>query len=104
MPDSVPGRVVIVGTSVGGVRAGQALRAAGFEGDVVVVGAEDVAPYDKPPLSKQVLTGEQSNGDISLLGPDGWGGEGLTPVLGRPATGLDTARRQVVLSDGERVD
>ncbi|MGY1815128.1 NAD(P)/FAD-dependent oxidoreductase [Blastococcus sp. SYSU D00820] len=96
-------RVVVVGTSVGGIRTGQALRAAGFDGEVVLVGAEDVAPYDKPPLSKQVLTGDMAAEDIALLGPDGWAGDGLTPVLGRPATGLDAARREVVLSDGERI-
>ncbi|MCW2683776.1 MAG: phthalate 3,4-dioxygenase, ferredoxin reductase subunit [Blastococcus sp.] len=94
----------MVGTSVGGVRTGQALRTAGFDGEIVLVGAEDVAPYDKPPLSKQVLVGAQSGADIALLGAGGWAAEGLTPVLGRPATALDPDRRQVVLSDGERID
>lgn len=98
-----PERVVVVGTSVGGVRTGQALRAAGYEGDVVVVGAEDVDPYDKPPLSKQLLTGDQTPADVPLLGAGGWSGEGLIPVLGRPAVGLDRARREVVLADGERI-
>ena len=98
-----PGRVVVVGTSVGGVRTGQALRAAGFDGEVLLVGAEDVDPYDKPPLSKQLLTGDMTDEDVALLGPGGWAAEGLTPVLGRPATRLDTVGRQVVLSDGERI-
>lgn len=101
--ESVPRRVVVVGTSVGGVRTGQALRAAGFDGEIVLVGAEDVDPYDKPPLSKQVLTGDMTDADIALLGPGGWDGAGLTPLLGRPASGLDPARREIVLSDGERV-
>jgi phthalate 3,4-dioxygenase ferredoxin reductase subunit len=98
-----PERVVVVGSSVGGVRAAQALRAGGFDGDVVVVGSEDVAPYDKPPLSKQLLTGEQSPADIALLGSGGWEGDGLTPVLGRSATALDPAGKYVVLADGERI-
>ena len=103
-PERAPRRVVVVGTSVGGIRTGQALRTAGFDGEVVLVGAEDVAPYDKPPLSKQVLVGAQTGEDIALLGAGGWAAEGLTPVLGRPAAALDAERKQVVLSDGERVD
>jgi NADPH-dependent 2,4-dienoyl-CoA reductase/sulfur reductase-like enzyme len=98
-----PERVVVVGSSVGGIRTGQALRAGGFGGEVVVIGSEDVAPYDKPPLSKQLLTGEQTPSDIALLGAGGWEGDGLTPVLGRSATALDPAAKQVVLADGERV-
>jgi NADPH-dependent 2,4-dienoyl-CoA reductase/sulfur reductase-like enzyme len=103
-PDRIPGRVVVVGTSVGGIRTGQALRATGYTGEVVLVGAEDVAPYDKPPLSKQVLVGAQTAADIPLLGPDGWAGAGLTPMLGRAAVRLDPVGKQVILSDGEPVD
>jgi len=54
----VPDRVVIVGSSVGGIRAAQGLRAAGFGGRIVVVGAERHSPYDKRSLSKQLLSGE----------------------------------------------
>lgn len=103
-PDRAPERVVVVGTSVGGIRTGQALRAAGHTGEVIVVGVEDVAPYDKPPLSKQVLVGSQTATDISLLGPDGWAGDGLTPMTGRAAVRLDPGGKQVILSDGEPVD
>lgn len=60
-------RVVVVGSSVAGIRAVQALRAGGFADDLVVVGAEPAAPYDKPPLSKQLLTGEITSADIGLL-------------------------------------
>jgi NADPH-dependent 2,4-dienoyl-CoA reductase/sulfur reductase-like enzyme len=102
-PESAPRRVVVVGTSVGGIRTGQALRAAGFDGEILLIGAEDVDPYDKPPLSKQLLVGEMTPADIPLLGPGGWAGEGLTPVLGRPAAGVEAAAREVVLADGERI-
>ena len=60
-------RVVIAGASVAGIRAAQALRSGGFDGEVVVAGAEDVIPYDKPPLSKQLITGESTADDIGLL-------------------------------------
>jgi phthalate 3,4-dioxygenase ferredoxin reductase subunit len=102
-PEAAIRRIVVVGTSVGGVRTGQALRAAGFDGEILLIGAEDIDPYDKPPLSKQLLVGEATPADIPLLGSGGWAGDGLTPLLGRPATGLDPAHREVVLSDGERI-
>lgn len=60
-------RVVVVGSSVAGVRTVQALRADGFDGDVVLVGQEAEQPYDKPPLSKQFLTGEWNAARTVLL-------------------------------------
>lgn len=50
--------IVIVGASLAGLRAAQALRKRGFDGRLVMVGAEKHAPYDRPPLSKQLLSGE----------------------------------------------
>ncbi len=96
-------RGVVVGSSIGGIRTGQALRAGGFDGDIVVVGAEDVDPYDKPPLSKEFLTDEKSASQIRLLDDAGWAGAGLRPVLGHPATGLDTEAREVTLGSGQRI-
>jgi NADPH-dependent 2,4-dienoyl-CoA reductase/sulfur reductase-like enzyme len=96
-------RVVVVGSSIGGIRTGQALRAGGFDGDIVVVGAEDVDPYDKPPLSKDFLSGAKSASQIRLLDDAGWAGAGFTPVLGHPATGLDTESREVTLGSGQRI-
>jgi 3-phenylpropionate/trans-cinnamate dioxygenase ferredoxin reductase component len=97
-------RVVIVGSSVAGIRTGQALRAGGFDGDIVVIGAEDADPYDKPPLSKEFLTGQKSATQFALLDGDGWEGSGLEPVLGHPATALDCAAKHVTLDSGRRID
>ncbi|MFS0901428.1 FAD-dependent oxidoreductase, partial [Mycolicibacterium litorale] len=58
---------VIVGSSTGGVRAAQSLRLEGYEGDIVLVGAETELPYDKPPLSKSVLSGKAEESSIRLL-------------------------------------
>ena len=52
-------RVVIVGASLAGLRAAQAARAGGFDGELVVVGEEAHRPYTRPPLSKELLAGEQ---------------------------------------------
>jgi NADPH-dependent 2,4-dienoyl-CoA reductase/sulfur reductase-like enzyme len=94
---------VIVGSSVGGVRTAQALRAAGYDGDVVLVGAEGRLPYDKPPLSKGLLAGAATPGSIGLLTEAGARDLGVRLVLGRAARRLDVARRHLELADGERL-
>ncbi|MGY4653243.1 NAD(P)/FAD-dependent oxidoreductase [Mycobacterium sp. URHB0021] len=96
-------RVVIVGSSVGGIRTGQALRSGGFDGDVLVIGAEPVEPYDKPPLSKEFLTGQKSPEQFALLNEDGWHGAGLEPVLGHAAIALDCAAKKVTLDSGQQI-
>lgn len=53
-----PEHVLVVGAGLGGLRTVEQLRAAGYQGRTSLVGAETHAPYDRPPLSKQVLTGE----------------------------------------------
>jgi phthalate 3,4-dioxygenase ferredoxin reductase subunit len=96
---TVPQRVVVVGTSVAGVRAAQSLRADGFDGELTLIGAETGAPYDKPPLSKEVLSGEQGPGDIGLLRD----GDDFSLRLGSAATALDPGRKVVTLADGDQV-
>jgi NADPH-dependent 2,4-dienoyl-CoA reductase/sulfur reductase-like enzyme len=91
--------VVIVGASLAGLRAAQAARAGGFEGDLVVVGEEPHLPYTRPPLSKEVLAGEQEAERV-LLPSDTFDAQWR---LGVPATRLDRARRRVVLADGEEL-
>src|SRR5690606_12116791 len=51
-------RLVIAGASMGGLRAAERLRASGFTGEIVVIGAEPHLPYNRPPLSKEALAGE----------------------------------------------
>jgi phthalate 3,4-dioxygenase ferredoxin reductase subunit len=92
--------VVVVGSSVAGIRAAQALRAGGFDGELVVVGVESAAPYDKPPLSKQLLTGGSTDADIGLLRAD----DEFDLRLGMAATGLDPARKKIVLADGQPIN
>jgi len=92
-------RVVVVGASLAGMRAAETLRAEGFAGTVTVVGDEVHAPYDRPPLSKQVLTGEWDVVRIAL--PSGAKVElDLTWERGVAATGLDLSVREVALADG----
>lgn len=93
-------RAVVVGASLAGLRGAESLRRAGFAGPITLVGAEAHAPYDRPPLSKHVLTGAVS-ADATTL-PQ------LTPLdaawrLGTAATRLDRRNRVVVLADGEAI-
>jgi 3-phenylpropionate/trans-cinnamate dioxygenase ferredoxin reductase component len=92
-------RLVIVGSSLAGLRAAQAARAAGFDGDLVMIGDEAHLPYTRPPLSKELLAGEHSVDRVGLpcdtLDVE-W-------RLGASATSLDRRRRRVVLSDGTEV-
>jgi phthalate 3,4-dioxygenase ferredoxin reductase subunit len=100
----VSDHVVIIGASVGGIRTAQELRKLGFDGDITVVGAETEQPYDKPPLSKQLLLGTQSESDISLLGEGGWEALGVAPRLGVWAESLDIDSMEVHLSDGDDLE
>jgi phthalate 3,4-dioxygenase ferredoxin reductase component len=92
--------VVIVGASVAGIRTAQALRSTGYGGDVTVVGEEPDLPYDRPPLSKQLLTGTWDTDRITLLGTDAAREAAITLRLGVAASGLDPRVRELRLADG----
>ena len=92
--------VVIVGSSVGGVRAARALRAEGYPGPVTLVGEERGLPCDRPPLSKQVLTGSWAPDRATLLTAQAARDDGIELRLGAAAVALDTDARRVLLADG----
>jgi NADPH-dependent 2,4-dienoyl-CoA reductase/sulfur reductase-like enzyme/ferredoxin len=94
------GRIVIVGASLAGLRAASALRHEGFAGSLTVIGDEPYEPYDRPPLSKQVLSGWVPAAHTGLPRRDDV--EALWR-LGVPATDLDLTGKQVRLADGETV-
>lgn len=90
-------RVVVVGASLAGARAADALRRLGFSGRIDVVGAELYPPYERPALSKQVLSGTWGFERIRVDLPDGFE---ATWHLGRRALSLDVTGRAVELDDG----
>ncbi len=97
-------RIVIVGASLAGLRAAEELRARGHEGVITVVGDEPHRPYDRPPLSKQVLTGAKPPESTTLAVAAGSIDDlGLEWRLGESATGLDLPDRSVLLGGGERL-
>ncbi|UQA96825.1 NAD(P)/FAD-dependent oxidoreductase [Streptomyces halobius] len=124
--------VTVVGASLAGLYAARALRAQGFDGRLVVIGAERHRPYDRPPLSKDFLArapgapamaaGARSPSDadtlalsdadavtlsdaeaLSLSDADEDAELAAEWLLGTPAAGLDTAGRAVLLADGRRI-
>jgi 3-phenylpropionate/trans-cinnamate dioxygenase ferredoxin reductase subunit len=90
---------VVVGASLAGVRAAETLRAAGHAGPLVVVGDEPGEPYDRPPLSKEVLTA----GEVPDVGLRAARQLEVTWIQGTAASGLDLTGRQVHLADGRRL-
>jgi 3-phenylpropionate/trans-cinnamate dioxygenase ferredoxin reductase component len=97
--------VVVVGASLAGLRAAEELRHRGFGGRLTVVGDEEHRPYDRPPLSKQVLAGSWDLDRIELTvgGAGGLDGLDVDWRLGTRATGLDSAGRRVTLAGGEEL-
>jgi NADPH-dependent 2,4-dienoyl-CoA reductase/sulfur reductase-like enzyme len=95
------GRIVIVGASLAGLRAAAVLRREGFAGSLTMIGDEPHHPYDRPPLSKQVLDGWVPPDHTGL--PRG-GELNARWLLGVPATGLDLVGGQVRLGDGSTVE
>jgi 3-phenylpropionate/trans-cinnamate dioxygenase ferredoxin reductase component len=94
------GRIVIVGASLAGLRAAETLRDEGFAGEITLVGEERQFPYDRPPLSKQVLLGRVRAADTELPRRRE---VDATWKLGIRATGLDAIGKRVVLADGEEL-
>ncbi|WP_030410540.1 NAD(P)/FAD-dependent oxidoreductase [Streptomyces sp. NRRL S-1448] len=94
------GRIVVVGASLAGLRAAEALRDEGFTGELTLIGEEPHAPYDRPPLSKAVLSGRLSCDHIVLPRVRNIDAHWL---LGTRATGLDVPAHRVELADGRSV-
>lgn len=95
--------VVVVGASLAGLRAVETLRTGGFGGQLVLVGAERHMPYDRPPLSKELLAGTTTPKKILLRPAADYAGLGLDLRLGSRAASLDLEHRAVILESGEPV-
>ncbi|MDN5859126.1 MAG: FAD-dependent oxidoreductase [Pseudonocardia sp.] len=93
-----PEHVLVVGAGLGGLRTVEQLRAAGFQGRISLVGAEVHPPYDRPPLSKQLLTGDWEPERLVLRTQEGLDELGVRAHLGRRAVALRPG--EVELSDG----
>src|SRR5205807_5374599 len=100
---SLARRIVIVGAGPAGVGAALAARQQDSAADVLLVSDERSEPYEKPPLSKAVLTGKAEPQDAPIAGPGGVGRHKITLKLDAHCSSIDRAARAVVTETGERI-
>jgi 3-phenylpropionate/trans-cinnamate dioxygenase ferredoxin reductase subunit len=94
---------IIVGASLAGAKAAETLRQEGFDGGVVLVGAENERPYERPPLSKDYLRGEVGREKVYVHDESFYAEHDIELRLGRTAASLDTSSKELVLDNGERL-
>jgi 3-phenylpropionate/trans-cinnamate dioxygenase ferredoxin reductase subunit len=94
---------VIAGASLAGAKAAEALRAEGFDGRLIMIGAESERPYERPPLSKDYLLGKAGRETIYVHPADWYAEHDVDLRLGVTVTGVDPAAHEVTLADGSRV-
>ncbi|MCZ8378930.1 FAD/NAD(P)-binding oxidoreductase [Mycobacterium sp. CPCC 205372] len=98
---STSGGIVIVGGGLAAARTAEQLRRSQFSGAVTIVSDEDHLPYDRPPLSKEVLRSETD--DVTLKPAEFYDENDITMLLGAGAKSVDTAARTLTLSDGREI-
>ncbi|MFH5824563.1 NAD(P)/FAD-dependent oxidoreductase [Georgenia sp. AZ-5] len=96
-------RAVIVGAGAAGLATAEALRDRGWTGEIVLVGAEPHLPYDRPPLSKQLLAGKEEFEFVQLTTHEACTSRDIDLRLGVEATRLDTRNKLVHLAGGEAI-
>src|SRR5438128_9860033 len=96
--------IAIVGASLAGSSAAATLREEGFDGRVLLIGAEPQLPYDRPPLSKNYLRGTTPFEKTLLRPPEFYRERDIEMRLGTTVTRVDAEKRTLALQDGERLE
>ncbi|MEV6628507.1 FAD-dependent oxidoreductase, partial [Amycolatopsis sp. NPDC051114] len=94
---------VVVGGGLTGAKAAETLRAEGFTGRVVLVGAEPDLPYERPPLSKGYLLGQDDRASVFVHDEKWYAEQDIEVLTGRRVTALDRAAHEIELAGGERL-
>jgi 3-phenylpropionate/trans-cinnamate dioxygenase ferredoxin reductase component len=94
---------VIVGASLAGAKAAEALRAEGFDGHLMLIGAEKERPYERPPLSKEYLRGEAGREKVYVHPKSFYAHHSIDLRLGRTAVHLNASAKELTLDNGERL-
>jgi 3-phenylpropionate/trans-cinnamate dioxygenase ferredoxin reductase component len=101
LPMSTTGGIVIVGGGLAAARTAEQLRRSEYAGPVTIVSNEDHLPYDRPPLSKEVLRAETD--DVTLKPAEFYDENDITVLLGNGARSVDTAVQTLTLADGSEL-
>jgi 3-phenylpropionate/trans-cinnamate dioxygenase ferredoxin reductase subunit len=99
----VPGPFVIVGAGQAGLQIAESLRLDKYDGPIALIGAEQYAPYNRPPLSKKWLLERPALSTLAIRGPDSLQRRQLDMRLHTTVTAIDRGAREVVLGDGQRL-
>jgi 3-phenylpropionate/trans-cinnamate dioxygenase ferredoxin reductase subunit len=98
-----PRRVLVVGAGLAGARCAETLRANGFDGELRLVGAEPVPPYERPALSKEHLAGERDAASLELRPRAFWEEHGIELLLSRRVVSWDACERIATTGRGEEL-
>src|SRR5262245_15263750 len=98
-----PQRIVIIGAALAGATAAVTLRDEGFDGEIQLIGAERQLPYNRPPLSKGYLRGEERLDDQLVNPPGIYAEKGIQLRLGTRAAAIDAKKKHVEVEEGERI-
>ena len=93
--------VLIVGSGHGGVQAASMLRQLDFDGSIAILTADQDEPYERPPLSKDYLSGDKDFHSIHLRGPDFWADKKIALVLGHTVSSVDPPGHRVTCEGGQ---
>ncbi len=96
--------IAVVGSSLGGLRTVEALRRLGNDARITLIGDETALPYDRPPLSKEILLGKAEADSVALTSGAALDDLGVEVLLGTRATGLDLDARTLQLSGDTQAD
>ena len=94
--------ILIVGGGLAGARAAEGARESGFDGRLVIVGAEDTLPYIRPPLSKEFLIGKSERGSFDVHPADWYTEQRVELLLDRRVAAIDPAAHTVDVERGRR--